>query len=225
MSDEKVQAGEALVTSGGDRVFPKGLPIGTVANVSVGRNLFLDIKLKPAADLDRLEEVLVITEQKLRAPDTTGLGPIRASDILAEHLPGVPQAPADVVPPSAPSAANGQPAPAASAPPQGVPQKAVAPKPQSTAAPAGAVVRSAAVKPTSGGANIGKQPAVKLAATGAGANAAKSAAVKSAATGAKAAKSQAAKPTAPKAAAPRAASPNASGSKPRTAPGEGTGSR
>lgn len=210
MSDEKVQAGEALVTSGGDRVFPKGLPIGTVANVSVGRNLFLDIKLKPAADLDRLEEVLVITEQKLRAPDTTGLGPIRASDILAEHLPGVPQAPADVVPPSAPSAANGQPAPAASAPPQVVPQKAVAPKPQSTAAPAGAVVRSAAVKPTSGGANIGKQPAVKLAATGAGSNAAKS---------------QAAKPSAPKAAAPRAASPNASGSKPRTAPGEGTGSR
>ncbi len=91
MGDETVQPGEALVTAGGDRVFPKGLPIGTVAKVSMGRNLFLDIKLKPAADLDRLEEVLVITAQKSRAPDTTGLGPIRASDILAGHLPGVPQ--------------------------------------------------------------------------------------------------------------------------------------
>jgi rod shape-determining protein MreC len=61
MGDEAVQSGEALVTSGGDRVFPKGLPIGTVANVTMGRNLFLDIKLKPAVDLNRLEEVLVIT--------------------------------------------------------------------------------------------------------------------------------------------------------------------
>ena len=103
MGDETVQPGEALVTSGGDRVFPKGLPIGTVAKVSMGRNLFLDIKVKPAADLDRLEEVLVITEQKPRAPDTTGLGPIRASDILAGHLPGVPQ-----TPPPSPSAAPPQ---------------------------------------------------------------------------------------------------------------------
>ena len=36
MGDETVQPGEALVTSGGDRVFPKGLPIGTVSNVSHG---------------------------------------------------------------------------------------------------------------------------------------------------------------------------------------------
>ena len=58
----------------------------------MGRNLFLDIKVKPAADLNRLEEVLVITEQKLRAPDVSGLGPVRASDILAGHLPSVPNA-------------------------------------------------------------------------------------------------------------------------------------
>jgi rod shape-determining protein MreC len=93
MGDEAVQPGEALVTSGGDRVFPKGLPLGTVGKVSMGRNLFLDIKVQPATDLDRLEEVLVITEQKARTPDTAGLGPIRASDILAQHLPGVPQTP------------------------------------------------------------------------------------------------------------------------------------
>jgi rod shape-determining protein MreC len=90
MGDETVQPGEAVVTSGGDRVFPKGLPIGTVGNVTMGRNLFLDIKLKPAVDLNRLEEVLIITAQKPREPDTKDLNPIRASDILAEHLPGVP---------------------------------------------------------------------------------------------------------------------------------------
>jgi rod shape-determining protein MreC len=103
MGDESVKPGEALVTSGGDRVFPKGLPIGTVAKVSVGRNLFLDIKLKPAVDLDRLEEVLVITEQKPRAPDVTGLGAIRAADILAGHLPGVPAAPAEAPQPASPA--------------------------------------------------------------------------------------------------------------------------
>jgi rod shape-determining protein MreC len=91
MGDESVQPGEVLVTSGGDRVFPRGLPVGKVAKVSMGRNLFLDIMVKPAVDLDRLEEVLIITSQKQREPDVAGLGPIRASDILAQHLPGVPQ--------------------------------------------------------------------------------------------------------------------------------------
>jgi rod shape-determining protein MreC len=111
MGDETVQPGDRVVTSGGDRVFPKGLPIGTVVNVSMGRNLFLDITVKPAADLDRLEEVLVITAQKARAPDAAGLGPIRASDILAEHLPGVPQAPpGDAAPQPPPSAPKASPA-------------------------------------------------------------------------------------------------------------------
>jgi rod shape-determining protein MreC len=112
MGDESVQPGEVLVTSGGDRVFPRGLPVGKVAKVSMGRNLFLDITLKPAVDLDRLEEVLVITSQKQREPDVAGLGPIRASDILAQHLPGVPQ----VVPGTQPGTPGG-PAQAAGSPP------------------------------------------------------------------------------------------------------------
>ena len=128
MSDESVQPGEELVTSGGDRVFPKGLPIGTVSKVSVGRNLFLDIKVKPAADLDRLEEVLVITEQKPRAPDASGQEAVRASDILAGHLPSVPEAPPATAPqpgspaasaapkPASPSGDHAKPKPAAPAP-------------------------------------------------------------------------------------------------------------
>ncbi len=31
MSDEKVSVGEEVITSGGDRIFPKGLPVGKVA--------------------------------------------------------------------------------------------------------------------------------------------------------------------------------------------------
>jgi rod shape-determining protein MreC len=122
MGDESVQPGEALVTSGGDRIFPRGLPLGSVANVSMGRNLFFNIKVKPAVDLDRLEEVLVITAQKQREPDTAGLGPIRASDILSQHLPSVPQTPA----PDASAQSGAQTSPVAATPkaPQSVTKNA-----------------------------------------------------------------------------------------------------
>jgi rod shape-determining protein MreC len=127
MGDETVQSGEALVTSGGDRVFPRGLPIGTVAGVSMGHSLFLDIKLRPAVDLNRLEEVLVITEQKQRAPDVTGLGPIRASDILAQRLPGVPVPTPEQAPAQSSQAAPAQPNPASPNPDGSKPRPAPAP--------------------------------------------------------------------------------------------------
>jgi hypothetical protein len=70
------------------------LLVGTVASVEPGKDLFLNIRVIPSARLDRLEEVLVITNIQTRAPDTSDLGPIRASDILSERLPGVPVTPA-----------------------------------------------------------------------------------------------------------------------------------
>jgi rod shape-determining protein MreC len=94
MSDEPVKPGEQVITSGGDRIFPKGLEVGTVASVEPGKDLFLNIRVIPSARLDRLEEVLVITKVQERLPDTKDLGPIRASDILSERLPGVPVTPA-----------------------------------------------------------------------------------------------------------------------------------
>ena len=91
MSDETVQPGEAVVTSGGDRIFPKGLPIGTVTRVSPGHQLFLDIRVRPAADLSKLEEVLVVTQMEERAPDVAENGQrLRAADVLAQRLPSVP---------------------------------------------------------------------------------------------------------------------------------------
>jgi len=87
MADEKVNIGDEVITSGGDGIFPKGMHIGWVTSVAPGHDVFLDIHLKPAAPLNRLEEVLVITEMAVREPDTQNLGPIRAIDILAERLP------------------------------------------------------------------------------------------------------------------------------------------
>jgi rod shape-determining protein MreC len=93
MSDEKVEIGEEVITSGGDRIFPKGLPVGKVVAVEPGKDLFLNIRVVPASHLDRLEEVLVVSKIVDKEPDTKDMGPIRASDILAERLPGVPSKP------------------------------------------------------------------------------------------------------------------------------------
>jgi len=94
MSDETVQPGEKVLTSGGDQIFPKGLPVGSVTKVNTGKDLFLSIKIKPAANLGRLEEVLVLTEKQERQAVAEDQGRVRAADILAQRLPSVPDKPA-----------------------------------------------------------------------------------------------------------------------------------
>jgi rod shape-determining protein MreC len=89
MSDEKVEVGERVLTSGGDRVFPKGMLLGTIQSVNPGQELFLNIRVRPAAPINRLEEVLVITKIDERAPDSVAANPVRAIDVLAERLPTV----------------------------------------------------------------------------------------------------------------------------------------
>lgn len=73
-NDEKVSAGEAVLTSGQDRIFPKDLPVGTVVEVTPDRKTpFMKILVKPAAHLDRLEEVLVLlTHQDLELKKESG---------------------------------------------------------------------------------------------------------------------------------------------------------
>jgi rod shape-determining protein MreC len=102
MSDEQVSQGETVLTSGGDQIFPKGLPVGTITKVANGKDLFLNIKVKPAADLSKLEEVLVLVEKQDRAPVADDTTHRRAADILAERLPSVPdKPPADANAPAA----------------------------------------------------------------------------------------------------------------------------
>ena len=134
MSDETVQPGERVVTSGGDQIFPKGLPVGTVTKVSPGPELFLNIRVKPAADLSRLEEVLVITQQEEKQPAMAdGAAPIRAADILAQRLPSVPDRPPDDPnkPPPPTSGLKIFPAPT----PQAAPGLRGSPKPSGANAP------------------------------------------------------------------------------------------
>jgi rod shape-determining protein MreC len=90
MSDEAVPAGEMVLTSGGDGIFPKGLLVGRVTKVAPGSELFLNIRVRPAADLSKLEEVLVVTKIDERQAQPDQAGAARAVDILAERLPTVP---------------------------------------------------------------------------------------------------------------------------------------
>jgi rod shape-determining protein MreC len=107
MTDETVSPGEKVLTSGGDRIFPKGLPVGTVTKVSPGQELFLNIRVKPAADLDRLEEVLVITQEEDREPVVAAGQHLRAADILAQRLPSIPDQPAATNPYAPPPPTSG----------------------------------------------------------------------------------------------------------------------
>ena len=55
--------------------------------------MFLNIQVKPAADLSRLEEVLVVTEKQEQSAVADNGARVRAADILAQRLPSVPDKP------------------------------------------------------------------------------------------------------------------------------------
>ena len=107
MGDNAVQPGEEVRTSGGDRIFPKGLPVGTVTHVGNGQDLFLSIRIRPAANLSKLEEVLVVTKLVEQEPTQLQTGPVRAADILAQRLPSVPDKPVPDATKSADAAHSG----------------------------------------------------------------------------------------------------------------------
>ncbi len=88
----KVEPGEKILTSGQDRIFPKDLPVGTVAQVQPDRHgPFQKISVKPAARLDGLEEVLVLlTRQELDVKKEA-----EASPAPATGPPAVAKAPAN----------------------------------------------------------------------------------------------------------------------------------
>jgi rod shape-determining protein MreC len=62
-NDDKVEVGEKVVTSGMDKIFPQGIPVGTVQEVKAGKT-FKDVWLTPAAHLERLEEVVILLTQE-----------------------------------------------------------------------------------------------------------------------------------------------------------------
>ena len=109
LADEKVEPGERVLTSGGDRIFPKGLPLATVSELLKREDMFLNIRLTPATNLSRLEEVLVVTkiEERATTPEDLANGPVRAADVLAQRLPSVKKPEVPVV--TMPKTASGTP--------------------------------------------------------------------------------------------------------------------
>jgi rod shape-determining protein MreC len=173
MSDETVPEGEQVLTSGGDGIFPKGLTVGTVTKVKPGSDLFLTIHVRPAADLSRLEEVLVVTKVDEKQTQPEQMTSARAVDILAERLPTVPPKPdADPAKAAATSAGTkpgvqNSPAPPATAPgatantQAAVVKKSVLPASPSTTGP------STTAKPTNTNPVTAKPATTKSATTGA----------------------------------------------------------
>lgn len=107
-ADQRIQPGEHVLTAGGDLIFPRGLLVGVVKRVvrDPDRDGLVDIILTPAASLDGLDEVLVITSTEPRFPPQDeqdlatskadeGAVPaaikdqMKASEIMAEKLPGL----------------------------------------------------------------------------------------------------------------------------------------
>lgn len=70
LADQRIQPGERVLTAGGDQIFPRGLPVGVVEKVvrDPDRDAFIDVIIKPAAHINQLDEVLVITSIQPRFP-------------------------------------------------------------------------------------------------------------------------------------------------------------
>ena len=108
LADQRIQPGEKVLTAGGDEIFPRGLAVGVVDKVvrDPERDSFIHVVVKPAAHIERLDEVLVITSTQPRFNDQQnadlaaseeqkGAEVIaikeqkKAAEMMAERLPGL----------------------------------------------------------------------------------------------------------------------------------------
>ena len=140
LADSRIKPGEKVLTGGGDQIFPRGLPVGVVDSVEKDpdRDGFIQVVVQPAARLNGLDEVLVITDTEPRfndkqlkdlaksesekSVDAAALNEQKkASEILEEKLPGLTD-------PNAPKPAQGGVQPGATGANGTVPAVAPAPK-------------------------------------------------------------------------------------------------
>jgi len=130
LPDERIQPGEQVITSGGDSVYPAGLPVGTVERVvnDPEHNPYVAVLVRPAVNLSRLDEVLVITQTQNTMPASMqqdiATSEQKAADILAQRLPSVPPPPT-VGPDGKPINANSPPPPVR--PPSSLPAASLTP--------------------------------------------------------------------------------------------------
>jgi rod shape-determining protein MreC len=128
-ADSRIKPGEQVLTSGGDQVYPRGLPVGSIESIAPDpdHQPYTAIVVRPAVNLDRVEEVLVITGTQSNLPpdaqqDLTAAEAQHAADLSAERLPGI----HDTETPATPGAAP----PVTAAPADGLPPTLVLPHPQ-----------------------------------------------------------------------------------------------
>ena len=93
-ADSRIKPGETVLTSGGDQIYPRGLPVGTIQSISPDpeHQPYTAIVIQPAVNLNRVEEVLVITGTQAELPaeaqqDLKAAAAQHAADISAERLP------------------------------------------------------------------------------------------------------------------------------------------
>jgi rod shape-determining protein MreC len=74
--DNDLKEGLNFITSGQDRIYPKGMQVGVITAVGPRRGLLRTVQVRPAADLDRLEEVICILDRPQNVDVTDpALGP------------------------------------------------------------------------------------------------------------------------------------------------------
>src|SRR2546428_8431361 len=61
--DNDLKEGDIFLTSGLDRIYPKGLPVGVIKSIGPRRGLLKTVQIRPSTDLGRLEEVICIIER------------------------------------------------------------------------------------------------------------------------------------------------------------------
>ena len=84
-NEDKVSAGEWFFTSGEDRIFPKGFPVGTAVSVQPGQGM-KDVKLNLSGAPGGAEEVLVVLQGVHRPIPTAAV----AEDTAVKAMPAPP---------------------------------------------------------------------------------------------------------------------------------------
>jgi len=99
--DDRIKPGEPVITSGGDEVYPPGMPVGVVDRVVADPDSsYVNVVIKPNSDLAALEEVLVVVQFSDKMPfaqqndlnqsEAVALAAKqRAADVLSEKLPSL----------------------------------------------------------------------------------------------------------------------------------------
>jgi rod shape-determining protein MreC len=94
--DSRIKPGETVLTSGGDGVFPRGLPVGTIESIAPDpqHQPFTRITLRSAVNLFQLDEVLIVTGSPTgsaaeQSQDLAADPLAHAADISAERLPSL----------------------------------------------------------------------------------------------------------------------------------------